>query len=123
MRALLIDDSKITRNIVCGMLRKLGFDVVEATDGLEALEHLRDAGGIDLALVDWNMPRMDGIRFVQAVRANRAYDALPLMMVTTESDREHIVTALEAGANEYMMKPFTQDVLSQKLALLGVASS
>lgn len=105
------------------MLRKLGFDVVEATDGLEALEHLRDAGGIDLALVDWNMPRMDGIRFVQAVRANRAYDALPLMMVTTESDREHIVTALEAGANEYMMKPFTQDVLSQKLALLGVASS
>lgn len=120
MRALLIDDSKLTRTMIRSMLQKLGIDVVEAGDGLEGLDRLRNAGGVDFALVDWNMPRMDGIGFVRAVRSEQAYDDLPLMMVTTESDQERILAALEAGANEYMMKPFTPDALSQKIALLGL---
>jgi len=69
--------------------------------------------------VDWNMPEMDGIAFVRAVRADPGYDALPLMMVTTNSELDHVSTALDAGANEYIMKPFNGDMVKEKLELLG----
>ena len=75
---------------------------------------------VELVLVDWNMPEMNGLEFIQAVRAERAYDAVRIMMVTTETEQEQVIRALDAGANEYLMKPFTRDVLVAKLSLLDV---
>jgi len=123
VRALVIDDSKAMRSILGRMLRGLGFEVVEAGDGQDALEKLKVAGKVDLALVDWNMPEMNGVEFVQAVRAEHAYDGTLLMMVTTETEMGKVSKALEAGANEYVMKPFTQEVILEKLQILGLAGS
>lgn len=120
MRALVIDDSRATRAILARLLAELGFDSLHAADGREALDTLATEGPVDLALVDWNMPVLDGLGFVRAVRADPAYDAVKLLMVTTEADVDHLVTALEAGADEYVMKPFTAEVIREKLALLGV---
>ncbi len=120
MRALVIDDSKAVRSIIGKIMRELGFgEIVEAGNGREALERLEE-GKPQIALVDWNMPEMNGYEFVCAVRADSAYDDLPLMMVTTETEMDKIITALEAGANEYVMKPFTKDVLREKLLILGL---
>jgi two-component system chemotaxis response regulator CheY len=76
---------------------------------------------VELALVDWNMPGMNGLEFVQAVRAEHSYDGILLMMVTTETEMDQVAKALAAGANEYVMKPFTQEVILEKLQMLGVA--
>ena len=123
MRALVIDDSKAMRSILGRMLRGMGFEVVEAGDGRDALEKLKGAGKVDLALVDWNMPEMNGYEFVQAVRSEHTYDGTLLMMVTTETEMEQVTMALGAGANEYVMKPFTQEVIQEKLQMLGVTGS
>ena len=93
---------------------------MEAADGREALARLREIDHADLALVDWNMPEMNGLEFVRAVRAEPAYDDMPLMMVTAESDMKNMILALESGANEYVMKPFTKEVLREKIELLGI---
>jgi len=123
VRALVIDDSKAMRSILGRMLRGMGFEVVEAGDGRDALEKLKGAGKVDLALVDWNMPEMNGYEFVQAVRSEHTYDGTLLMMVTTETEMEQVTMALGAGANEYVMKPFTQEVIQEKLQMLGVTGS
>lgn len=123
MRALIIDDSRATRTILGRILKEIGFEVSEAGHGREALERLKESGPPDLALVDWNMPEMNGFEFVRAVRADHAYDSMCLMMVTTETEMEQVARALEAGANEYVMKPFTKDVILEKLDLLGIARS
>ena len=121
MRALVIDDSKAVRSIIGKIMRELGFgEVVEAGNGFEALERLKEKGKPQIALVDWNMPEMNGYEFVCAVRADSAYDDVPLMMVTTETEMAQVISALEAGANEYVMKPFTKDVLREKLIILGL---
>jgi two-component system chemotaxis response regulator CheY len=108
------------RAILGKILKELGFEVAEAGHGREGLERLQQCGKPHLALVDWNMPEMNGLEFVQAVRADHAYDDMRLMMVTTESEVGAMVTALEAGANEYVMKPFTKDVILEKLAIMGI---
>ncbi len=123
MRALVVDDSRATRTILRQILKEIGFEVSEAGHGREALERLKEIGTPDLALVDWNMPEMNGFEFVRAVRADHAYDSMRLMMVTTETKMEQVAKALEAGANEYVMKPFTKDVILEKLDLLGIARS
>lgn len=123
MRALVVDDSRATRTILRQILKEIGFEVSEAGHGREALERLKEIGTPDLALVDWNMPEMNGFEFVRAVRADHAYDSMRLMMVTTETEMEQVAKALEAGANEYVMKPFTKDVILEKLDLLGIARS
>ena len=122
MQALVVDDSKAIRSIVGRSLRQMGFEVLEAGHGQEALERLRDAPATSLVLVDWNMPVMNGLEFIRAVRANDAWRDLPLVMVTTESELVHVEAALSAGANEYVMKPFTVDILRDKLALLGIGT-
>ena len=122
MHALVVDDSDIIRKILTAYLQKLGFEVTAAINGREALEQLYRMEKADIALVDWNMPEMDGIAFLREVRANVQYDALPVMMVTTNSELAHVAQALEAGANEYIMKPFTADMLREKLELLGVCA-
>jgi two-component system, chemotaxis family, chemotaxis protein CheY len=120
MRALVIDDSRTVRIIVRSILTELGMEVVEAGNGREGLDRLRAADDVGLILVDWNMPEMNGLEFVQAVRADRTYDLVRIMMVTTETEQEQVLRALTAGANEYLMKPFTKDVLVAKLSLLDV---
>ncbi|HVX60882.1 MAG TPA: response regulator [Pirellulales bacterium] len=120
MRALVIDDSKPIRSILGKFLGELGFDITEAVNGKDALEKLDCWGPPDLTLVDWNMPEMNGLEFIRSVRANSRFDHVPLMMVTTETDMEQVSSALEAGANEYVMKPFTKDVILEKLQLLGM---
>jgi two-component system chemotaxis response regulator CheY len=120
MRALVIDDSRAIRAILGKMLREMGCEVQEASHGREALERLAQGPAPDVALVDWNMPEMNGYEFVKAVRADTKYDALRLMMVTSETEMDFVVSALEAGANEFVMKPFTQDIIADKLRLLGV---
>lgn len=120
MKALVIDDSRAMRRILRGMLVELGFDVVEAGHGLEALDRLQETDKTDIALVDWNMPQMNGLQFIQEVRKKPKFDALRLMMVTTETEVENIVTALEAGADEYVMKPFTRGTIHEKIEMLGL---
>ena len=119
-RAMVIDDSRAMRGILRRMLVEAGLEVIEAANGREALDRLHAGETIDVALVDWNMPEMNGLEFVIAVRADPRFADLRLMMVTTETEMHQVVRALEAGANEYVMKPFTVDVVRDKLALLGV---
>lgn len=118
MRALIIDDSSSTRKILGQFMRQMNYEIVEAGDGKEALERFEEAPDISVALVDWNMPVMNGLEFVRRLRENSEHDDVKLMMVTTEHDAEHIEQALSAGANEFVMKPFTFEVLEEKLALL-----
>jgi two-component system, chemotaxis family, chemotaxis protein CheY len=120
MRALVIDDSRVVRIIIGQILREIGMDVLEATDGVEALEQIKNHSDVKLMLVDWNMPRMNGFDFIRAVRSDPAYDAVRILMVTSEAQSEQVTRALNAGANEYLMKPFTKDVLVAKLNLLDV---
>jgi two-component system chemotaxis response regulator CheY len=121
VRALIVDDSRAMRTILKGILKGLGFETFEAGHGKEALERLKEVGATDLALVDWNMPEMNGLEFVQAVRAQQAYEETRLVMITTETDMARVTAALEAGANEYLMKPFTKESMLDKLTILGLA--
>lgn len=123
MHALVIDDSKVIRVILGKMLRELGCEVQEARDGREALNLLEQEPQPDIALVDWNMPVMNGYDFVLNVRANRAHDELRLMMVTTENDMSKVLEALHAGADEYVMKPFTKEIIVDKMRLIGMDPS
>ena len=122
MKALILDDSRAMRALLSKTMKGMGFDVVEACNGEAGLKSLQDSGPLDLALVDWNMPVMNGYEFVCAVRSNPTYNQMQLMMVTTETEMEQMSKALMAGANEYVMKPFTADVIADKLRILGVLS-
>jgi two-component system chemotaxis response regulator CheY len=120
-KALIVDDSRAMRMVLSRTLAQLGFEVEQAGNGQEALRFMeRDGASVDFALVDWNMPEMSGLQFVQQVRARPAFSAVRLVMVTTETEISQMARALEAGADEYVMKPFTRDVIEDKLRLLGV---
>jgi len=124
VNALVIDDSRAMRMILRRTMARLGFAVVEAGNGQEALDALAGAEQVpDIALVDWNMPVMDGLTFIKTVRRDKAYRGMTLMMVTTESEHGQIVRALAAGAHEYVLKPFGDDAIESKLALLGLVAS
>lgn len=120
MHVLVIDDSHTVRSIIGKILRDEGLEVVEAANGREGLEQLDRTPDVELVLVDWNMPVMNGLDFIKAVRAQRAYDRVRIVMVTTETEQEQVLRALEAGANEYVMKPFSKEILVAKLSLLDV---
>ena len=123
MQALVVDDSRAMRMLMGRLLKDIGFAVDEAGDGTEALVRLRERVLVDpvqLALVDWNMPEMSGIELVEAVRADPAFSSLRIVMVTTETELSQVTRALEAGADEYLMKPFTRDDVVGKLELLGL---
>lgn len=113
MKVMLVDDSKTMRNIQKGILAQLGYtQVEEACDGLDALSKV-GAYAPSLLLVDWNMPNMDGLTFVKKFRAtgNKA----PIIMVTTEAEKARVVEAIKAGVNNYVVKPFTPEVLSERI--------
>ena len=119
MRAIVIDDSRAMRTILRRALTEAGFQVIEAGDGREALERITASGPLDLALVDWNMPIMTGYELICEVRSRSEFDAMAIMMVTTETEIDQVKRALAAGANEYVMKPFDAAILREKLLLLG----
>jgi two-component system, chemotaxis family, chemotaxis protein CheY len=120
VRALILDDSRAMRMILRRIMDSAGFEVVEAADGQQGLDALASGPLPDVALVDWNMPGVDGLSFVKAVRGNPDYRAMTLMMVTTESEHDQVVRALAAGAHEYIIKPFTADAITDRLDLLGL---
>ena len=120
MQALIVDDSRTTRRLIGDIMRSMEFEVAEAGDGREALEQLSKLGTADVVLVDWNMPVMNGIEFVKAVRANSKYADIPLLMVTTETEMDQMALAFMAGVNEYLMKPFDAEMVRGKLAWIGI---
>lgn len=120
MKAIIVDDSKAMRMIIKRIFTELGFTTLEAADGQEALDVLAREGDVELALVDWNMPVMNGYDFVRSVRQQAERAGMHIVMVTTETDTSHMSLALAAGASEYLLKPFTKDVVADKLALLGL---
>ena len=117
-QALVVDDSRSMRLLVRKTLEELGFDVVEANDGVEALERLSSMRVPEVALVDWNMPRMNGIELVRALRKREAYERMAILMITSETTTDSMVQALAAGADEYLMKPFSAELLRDKLIML-----
>jgi len=123
MKALVVDDSRAIRVILGQMLADLGYEVSEARHGREALIHLQANPGTALALVDWNMPEMNGLELVQAVHADPVLAGVRLIMVTTETEMAQMARAIEAGAHEYVMKPFTKAAIEGKLQLLGLPSA
>lgn len=120
MRALVVDDSSAMRAILRMALRKHGFEVSEARDGVEALSVLAAADAFNLTLIDWNMPEMNGFELLRRIRSEPRYAATKIMMVTTETSMHQMSEALSAGADDYIMKPFTFDVVSDKLRLIGL---
>ncbi|RIK77542.1 MAG: response regulator [Planctomycetota bacterium] len=120
MRALLVEDSRAQRCVVRAMLKELGFEVVEATNGHDALRALEQSERPDVAVVDWNMPEMDGLEFIRELRRRRQFDSVRVVMATSETETSQIECALSAGADEYVMKPYPKDALRDKLVLLGV---
>lgn len=120
-KAMVVDDSRAIRTILTRTLSELGYEVCQAENGKQALVKLEaESLGLQLILVDWNMPEMNGLDFVKEVRAQDQYSDVKLMMVTTETQIEQMLSALEAGANEYVMKPFTKEVIEDKLRVLGL---
>ena len=119
---LVVDDSRVVRKVARRILETQGFAVEEAENGQLALDACRRhlPGAI---LLDWNMPVMDGYQFVKAVRSKPKFNKLVLMMVTTETELDRLTAALEAGIDEYVMKPFTKEVIEEKLEILGFARS
>lgn len=120
MRALVVDDSRVVRLVAGQVLRELGMEVIEAANGVAALEQLELFPEVGLMLLDWNMPEMDGFQLLQSVRSNRTYDSMRILMVTAESEAAKVSRALSAGADEYLMKPFGREVLVAKLQLMDV---
>ncbi len=122
MRALIIDDSRFVRSYLRGLLRDQGIDCDEAVDGQAGLNRLHSDVRFDLVLLDWNMPVMNGIETLMKIR-QEGFKDLKVLMVTTEAENDFIVRALEAGADEYLMKPFDHDAFDEKLAMLGLVEA
>lgn len=121
-RALVVDDARTIRLILRRILEQNGFEAVEAENGSDALAWLASGRTARLVFVDWEMPEMNGISFVRKVRENPAYRDVRLVMVTKETRLHNVKEALDAGADEYIMKPFTPEVVRDKLLLLGLGA-
>ena len=114
MNVLVVDDSGVMRKIIARSLGALGVSgISEAGDGREALEVFGDGSGFDLVITDWNMPEMNGLELTQQIRSGGSN--VPVMMVTTESEKESVMQAIQAGVNDYLVKPFDGEMLKAKL--------
>jgi two-component system, chemotaxis family, chemotaxis protein CheY len=116
---LVVDDSRVVRKVAARILRDMNFEIVEAGDGAEALTHCR-ARMPDAVLLDWNMPVMNGLDFLRALRREPGGKAPVVVLCSIENDPEHIHEALRSGANEFIMKPFDADILESKFAEVGL---
>ena len=120
-KALVVDDSRAVRMILAKTLREIGYEVLEATNGKEALDVIEtEKTAVTLVLADWNMPEVNGLDLLKQLRQNPALSSLVVIMVTTETELDQMTAALQAGANEYVMKPFTREILIEKLQLAGI---
>ena len=123
LRYLVVDDYSTMRRIVKNLLQELGYqDIQEADDGKTAWPMLQ-SGGFDFVITDWNMPLMPGLDLLKAIRADEKLKDLPVLMVTAEAKREQIVEAVQAGVSGYVVKPFTAEILKQKLEKILQARS
>lgn len=122
MKSIIIDDSRTVRKMLCSYMQALDIETIEASDGCDALSRLGvvEAADIDIALVDWDMPNMTGIEFLREVRGCSEYEHMKIMMVTSHNAPEDLMKAIELGANEFLMKPFDEEMLQDKLRILGV---
>jgi len=124
MKILIVDDAKTMRKIISNVLKQLGFspeDLIEAENGEEALKKLEEyENDIGIIFLDWNMPKMNGFEFLQKVRSNSKYNHIKIVMVTTETAKKNVIAALKAGANNYIAKPFSPQVLKQKLEQMNI---
>jgi len=115
LKVLVVDDFSTMRRIIKNLLKQIGYkDIDEAEDGVQALSKLQD-GGFGLVVSDWNMPNMDGLEMLKAVRQDPAIKNIPVLMVTAEAEKEKVITAIQAGVNNYVVKPFTGEILKEKL--------
>ncbi|HEY4619299.1 MAG TPA: chemotaxis response regulator CheY [Nitrospirota bacterium] len=115
MKVLVVDDFSTMRRIVKNILKQIGYsDIEEAEDGNSALARLRQ-GGFGLVVSDWNMPNMTGLDLLKAIRADNALNNMPVLMVTAEAKKENVMDAIKAGVNNYVVKPFTADILKEKI--------
>ncbi len=123
MKLLVVDDSSTMRRIIKNTLQRLGYeDILEAEHGVEAWQIMDTTEGIQVLITDWNMPEMNGLELVKKVRADERYTSIPIIMVTTEGGKAEVLTALKGGVNNYIGKPFTPQVLKEKLeVVLGVS--
>lgn len=122
MKLLVVDDSSTMRRIIKNTLQRLGHkDILEGGDGVEGWNALNTNPDVDMLITDWNMPEMNGLELVKKVRADSRFIDLPIIMVTTEGGKAEVITALKAGVNNYIVKPFTPQVLKEKLgAVMGI---
>ncbi|OHE20658.1 MAG: two-component system response regulator [Sulfurimonas sp. RIFOXYD2_FULL_37_8] len=122
MKLLVVDDSSTMRRIIKNTLQRLGHkDILEGGDGVEGWNVLNSNPDVDMLITDWNMPEMNGLELVKKVRADARFTDLPIIMVTTEGGKAEVITALKAGVNNYIVKPFTPQVLKEKLgAVMGI---
>lgn len=123
MKILVVDDSKTMRLIITRTLKELGHETREAGNGKEAIAVLKAEGGWGLVMADWNMPEMNGLEMVTAVKAEEVFKPLPIMMVTTETEMSNVQKALDAGATGFIMKPFKKETIQEKLAALPAAQA
>ena len=119
MRALIIDDSRANRMVLQRMLKEFAFETVEAENALDAIWKLNRGEDIALITVDYNMPKMTGTQFVRVAREKRELDAIRILMITSENTPQRREEALQAGANEFLVKPFTKEMLAEKLTAIG----
>ena len=124
MKLLVVDDSSTMRRIIKNTLARLGYKgILEGADGVEGWAQMDAHPEIDMLITDWNMPEMNGLELVQKVRADVRFKDTPIIMVTTEGGKAEVITALKAGVNNYIVKPFTPAVLKEKLeAVIGVSN-
>lgn len=122
MRILVVDDSFTMRAILCTYVRNLGFETVEAADGLEALEQLATKGPFECILIDWDMPRMNGLELLKAIRAKQEFAGMKVLMVTAQNTYEKVAEAVSTGADDFLMKPLDEQMFVEKLCLLGIVS-
>jgi len=117
LKLLVVDDSSTMRRIIKNTLSRLGYeDVLEGEDGLQGWTVLNENPDVGMLITDWNMPEMNGLELVKKVRGDTRFSDLPIIMVTTEGGKAEVITALKAGVNNYIVKPFTPQVLKEKLA-------
>ncbi len=115
MKILIVDDFSTMRRIIKNILKQLGFtNVIEADDGTTGLDKLRSEP-VDFVILDWNMPKMTGIELLRTMRADEALKGIPVLMVTAEAQKENVVEAVQAGVNNYIVKPFTAETMKEKI--------
>ncbi len=124
MKALIVDDAKVVRVTLARMMGQLGYEAVKAEDGRQALDAMAEHPDVDVVMLDWNMPVMNGYDFLVALRGMAQHATHPkVIMVTTETGMPSMLKALAAGADEYIMKPFDQDMVAGKLAMVGLEAA